>query len=368
MQSSGQGGAIVALTFADQDGGPIPDAAGPYSIIASAVDVDSLASAAMWARRLVDADRASGTIDKYQRDWALFVHWLGSHRPTVDPCPAPPAALGLYIGALREAGLTKQTILGRIAAVVYVHDVAGFPPPTLDPTIKREIRGLRRQNDGARKSRAAIERSMATEMIEALPVSSEGGRWKVRRDLRDRAIFALGWLSALRRSNIAALSRSDVRIARDDMMHRRFLQIHIAASKTDQERRGRDMAVNELPPDEPLCAVRAIEAWLTETAGEIPDDGPLFSAFNRSGRGFKPNGIRGADVAQVVKRLAGLAGFTPETLAAHAMRRGFATSAINKGVRRAVVMKHGGWKSTAMLDRYTIVDDSRDNAVSDLFE
>jgi hypothetical protein len=31
-------------------------------------------------------------------------------------------------------------------------------------------------------------------------------------------------------------------------------------------------------------------------------------------------------------------------------------------------MKHGGWKSNAMLDRYTIVDDSRDNAVSDLFE
>lgn len=360
--------AIVSLSFADQHGGPIPNAAGPYSLLVSAVDDDSLASAAIWARRLIDADRAAGTIDKYLRDWALFVHWLAGHRPNIDPCPAPPAALGLYIGALREAGLTKQTILGRVAAIVYVHDVAGFSPPTFDPTVKREIRGLRRQNDGARKGRAAIERSMATEMIKALPISSEQSRWKLRRDLRDRAIFALGWLSALRRSNIAALARSDVRIARDDLKHRRYLQIHVAASKTDQERRGRDMAVNELPPDEPLCAVRAIEAWLAETAGEIADDGPLFPAFNRSGRGFKPKAIGGADVAQVVKRLAALAGFTPETLAAHAMRRGFATSAINKGVGRAVVMKHGGWKSTAMLDRYTIVDDSRDNAVTDLFE
>ena len=133
------------------------------------------------------------------------------------------------------------------------------------------------------------------------------------------------------------------RIMRDDMMHRRFLHVHIAASKTDQQRRGRDMAVNELPLDEPLWAVRAIDAWLAETAGKIEDDGPLFLAFNRSARGFKSNAIGGADVAQVVKRLAALAGFTLETLAAHAMRRGFATSAINKGVLRAVVMKHGGW-------------------------
>ena len=43
---------------------------------------------------------------------------------------------------------------------------------------------------------------------------------------------------------------------------------------------------------------------------------------------FKQNAIGGADGAQVVKRLATLAGFIPETLATHALRRGFATSAI----------------------------------------
>jgi hypothetical protein len=49
------------------------------------------------------------------------------------------------------------------------------------------------------------------------------------------------------------------------------------------------------------------------------------------------------------------------------MRRGFATSAINSGVRKAVVREHGGWKTDAMVERYTRVDKSRDNAVSDLF-
>jgi hypothetical protein len=44
-------------------------------------------------------------------------------------------------------------------------------------------------------------------------------------------------------------------------------------------------------------------------------------------------------------------GVDPNLLATHALRRGFATSAINKGVRRSLVREHGGWKTDAMLDR-----------------
>jgi integrase len=350
------------LTFGDQGAALVAGAAGPYSVLPSAVADNELARGLAWARRLIAEDRSPGTIDKYMRDWALFVHWLGAAMPERDPCPAHSAVVGLYIGVLVDRKLTKQTILGRIAAIAYVHDVAGASSPLLEPTLRRQIRGLRRTNDGDRQARPAIERAMATEMIDAVP----GGEGQSLRNLRDRAIFALGWLSALRRSNIAALRRRDVTIARDDLHHRRYLDIFIAKSKTDQERRGKSVVVNELPLTEPLCAVRAIQAWLIATP-DVPPDGPLFPTFIRSGRRLTDHAIDGKDVSRVVKRMAALAGFDAQFFAAHGLRRGFATSAINKGVRKSVVREHGGWKSDAMLDRYTRVDQSRDNAVTDLF-
>lgn len=160
--------------------------------------------------------------------------------------PAHPAAVGIYVGVLRERGFTKQTILGRTAAIAYVHDMVGATSPLLDPTIRRQLRGLRRQADGDRQERGAIEREAATAMAQALAGSTS------LFDLCDRAIFALGWLSALRRSNVAALRRRDVVIKRDDLRHRRYLQIFVATSKTDQERRGRYIIVNELPLAEPV--------------------------------------------------------------------------------------------------------------------
>jgi integrase len=93
-----------------------------------------------------------------------------------------------------------------------------------------------------------------------------------------------------------------------------------------------------------------------------------------------PRFLDGCDLARVVKRIISLAianedSADPDALklnaagfAAHALRRGFATAAINKGVRRSLVREHGGWKTDAMLDRYTRVDQSRDNAVGELFK
>jgi site-specific recombinase XerD len=360
----------IPLSFAEQGAALIPGAAGIHCVLASVYETDEIAEAAMWARRLVDADRAPSTVEKYMRDWAQFVSWLGRVFPQQDPCPAHPASVGLYIGALRASNKSKWTILGRIAAIAYVHKVARYPSPMDHDDLEREIRGLRRESagDDDRQARPAIEREMATEMISALPSLDVNDRsWKALRDLRDRAIFALGWLSAMRRSNIVLLRRRDVRVGRDDLRHRRYLHVWIARSKTDQEGRGRDCILNELPPAEPLCAVRAVSAWLTAT-DHLPPDAPLFPSFIRNGRGLTDRAISGRDVTLVVKRLAKLAGFRPDALAAHGMRRGFATSAISKGVRRATVKEHVGWKTYVMLDRYTVVDKSRDNAVSDLFE
>src|SRR5665811_868591 len=104
------------------------------------------------------------------------------------------------------------------------------------------------------------------QMIEGCPDSLIG--------LRDRALLALGFAGAFRRSELVALEVSDLLATADGF------RCTIRHSKTDQEGQG---AVAPIAPD----AMRHLLAW-TEAAGI--EDGPLFRAVPKGGRigGFGP--------------------------------------------------------------------------------
>jgi hypothetical protein len=221
------------LSLGDQGAAALTSADGPFSPLPTAFADDELSRGIAWARRLMQNNRAASTREKYTRDWALFVRWLGAAKSQLDPCPAVPASVGPYIGVLRGRGLTKGTILARVAAINYVHELAGAPSPVDHAELKRDLKGLRREVDEDRQERPAIERDLATElasrMLQTIRAQSLDKRLL---DQRDVAIFTLGWLSALRRSSISALRRRDVVIKREDLRHTRYLEIFVAKSKT----------------------------------------------------------------------------------------------------------------------------------------
>jgi hypothetical protein len=325
---------------------------------------DPLERATAQARRLGANDRSSGSRDKYARCWAQFVHWIGADERlrSYDEVPAMPAVVGLYVGSLRDRKLTKATILVHLAAIGYAHEMLGFPPPwEQSAQLKSQIRGLRREEDGDRQERAAIERDMATDVLLALPEPTS------LKDIRDRFIFCLGWTTALRRSNIAALRRRDINIEYDALHQRRYLDVLIRRSKTDQEGQGRHIVVTELPGTHPLCAVRALERWLSVTA--LEPDAPLLQSVTlaREINQKLTDALDPKDVARAVKRLLEQAGLDTTKYAAHSLRRGFATTMQNAGVPDGVAMEHGGWKSKDTYYRYNRVDKARKNAIRDLF-
>ena len=214
-----------------------------------------------------------------------------------------------------------------------------------------------------RQPRRAIERENATEILATL------GTPTALADIRDHAIFSIGWLTALRRSNIGALRRRDVAIRTDRLDGRRYLDVFVRRSKTDQEGHGRNIVVSELPGQHPLCAVRALERWLA--ALELAPDAPIFQSFTlarrHEDRHLTGNAIRGADISRVIKRMLARAGIDPTEYAAHSLRRGFATTMQNAGVPDAIGMDHGGWRDKATYHRYNRVDKARRNAIRDLF-
>lgn len=323
-------------------------------------DMESAAFAE--ARRLMEESRAESTRRRYGKDWAMYVHWVAQAYPEHTCLPAHPALIGLYIGVLRTHGLAKQTILGRMAAIAYAHELAAEPSPLKTGDLYRQIRGLRRQVEKPRQKREALVREEATTMLEKWTSPSSLG------EIRDRAIFTLAWCSALRRSNIAALQVDDVAILTDPIDGQRYVEIFVQKSKTDQEGRGRRVIVTELPNRHPLCAVRALETWLQ--AAHITA-GPLFRTFaldpNPKTRKLTQNGIDGRDVARAVKRIAVSAGIDASKFAAHSLRRGFVTSADAAGVRRALIREQGGWKDDRMISVYTKVENVRENALRDMF-
>jgi integrase len=323
--------------------------------------LDRIAAAVATSRRLIQADRAALTLDKYARDFALFGYWVIANRPANAIVPTHPALLGIYIGDLLNGGLSKGRVLSRIAAVQFANEALGHKLRIDEGPIHRQIRGLRRITDVDRQERTALRQEEATAILDEL------GTPQNLYDYRQRALLALGWTSALRRSNIARLRVRDTKIKYDAVNGNRYLEVYVATSKTDQEGKGRYLQITEMPGKHPLCAVRAIEEWITRAGIASEPNSPLFRSFTPRGCKLKPSGITGRDLSLALKRMARATGRDETKIAAHALRRGFATSADEAGIRRSLIREHGGWKSDAMIDRYTRVNAARDNAIAEIF-
>src|SRR4029077_2779181 len=89
---------------------------------------------------------------------------------------------------------------------------------------------------------------------------------------RDRALLALGFAGAFRRSELCALQVDDLVEVPDG------LRVLIRRSKTDQPGEGAEVAI---PRGYKLRPVEAVQTWLA--AAEI-SAGPVFRAVARGGR------------------------------------------------------------------------------------
>jgi integrase len=142
------------------------------------------------------------------------------------------------------------------------------------------------------------------------------------------------------------------------------LEVTLRRSKTDQEGRGRLVA---LPysgtPD--LCPVRALRAWLDAAA---VTGGPVFREVNRHGQ-VQAGALTGHTVARLVKRAAVAAGLDPAAYSGHSLRAGFVTAAKLARKDEASIMRQTGHRSVAMVRKYDRRADLwRDNAAAALLD
>ena len=284
------------------------------------------------ARTFAHDSRAASTWRAYESDFADFRAWCAERVAPVEPLPATPATVVLYITAVAAQGLKPSTIRRRLASISVAHQVAGFQTPTTDARVRAVWSGIRRHHGTApRKVRAA-----RTKVITAMVAPLGDGL----ADDRDRTLLLFGFAGALRRSELVALDVEDV--SEDDG----GLRLILRKSKTDQEAEG---TVRGLPygSHPATCPVRAWRSWLVASG---IDAGPAFRSISRHGH-LGTKRLTDRAVANMIKRRSLTVGLDG-TFSGHSLRSGFATEGYAQGTPELAIMRHGRWRSASVMRGY----------------
>jgi site-specific recombinase XerD len=279
------------------------------------------------------AQHSPATRRCYASDWTDFAAWCAERGASA--LPAHQRLVAAYLSWLAQSGRKASTIGRRAAAIAHRHKLAGHEPPTNGEGVKATLRGIRRTIGTAPDQKAAITANTLRSMLDLCPNTLRGHR--------DRALLALGFAGAFRRSELCNLQLSDLSETPDGLM------IRIRHSKTDQEGQGQEIAI---PRGARLRPVEAVQTWLD--AAKITD-GPLFRAVIwENGTMVARDGPLGAEnVAAVVKSYAKRAGLNPNTFAGHSLRSGLITSCVEEGASPVRIAEHSRHRSLDMILVYT---------------
>jgi len=280
------------------------------------------------ARAYAEHEKAAATREAYGSDWRLFTAWC--HARGVQPLPATSATVAGFLASEADAGRRVATITRRCSAIRYAHRLAGYETPTAAESVKAVMRGIRRTIGTAPDRKAPATADIIGTMLSLCPATMSG--------TRDRALLALGFAGAFRRSEIVALDVADL------TEHADGFRVRIVRSKGDQESAGQVIAI---PRGYRLRPVEHVQTWL-QAAGIT--EGPLFRPVR--GRFVQSRRLRPAAVLDVVKLYAKRAGLDLNQYSAHSLRAGFITSAAESGASIFKMMEVSRHKSVDTLRGY----------------
>ena len=177
------------------------------------------------ANDLIRAAKASTTRKAYHSDFRIFESWCTAHR--LSSLPASPQTIALYIASCVVARLAPATIARRLASISKTHQAAGSedsPASTKHFVVGEVLKGARRTLGVAQKCKDPLLLNDICRLLAACP--------KNLLALRDRALILIGFAGAFRRSELCAITVSDLCFSASGLV------INVPRSKADQEQAG----------------------------------------------------------------------------------------------------------------------------------
>ena len=266
------------------------------------------------ARRYAAASRAASTRRKYKSAWGHFETWC---RAQSQPAlPAAPELVAIYLAREADRGLSPSAVNLALAAVGWMHRRAGRQPPQKTErgsVIADVMAGIRRSAAHAPQRKTAADGDVLRDVFRAI----QGDGLPER---RDRALLALGFAAALRRSELVALDRADLRRVPEGCASRS------GARRPTRTARGVEIAVPDGTPDPSRRAGGGLAQRRRHRRRTRSSAG-----CRRTATRCSPRRMSDRAVARVVQRRVAAAGYDPVAFAGHSLRAGFLTSAARAG-------------------------------------
>lgn len=304
------------------------------------------------ARKRYARPGAPRTREGYAHDWRVFEAWC--HERDVDAFPAHPEVVASYLSFLADearnelrdkTGYSPATIDRARAAIAAEHRKSGIPSPCSDDRVRIVVQEIKREL-GAAQRRA---RPLMPEHILAISPWLDDTRNKVRA-LRDKVILLTGFAAALRRGELVALTRGQVRPQEDGLI------FYVARSKTDQAGKGKtvDFRGHDYRKDPDKWAEKLkVEAHLEEWSDRIGSDKALPFVRGVKDGEILDTPVSDKKVTRLVQEATTAIGLDGDEYSAHSLRSGMATYSIFVAKRNPyAVKKHLRHKNVGMLDVY----------------
>ncbi len=259
----------------------------------------------------------------YRSDLNHFLAWGGR-------IPAEPELVARYLAA-HSCKHTVATLARRLVSIGKAHTTQDFSSPTSSELVRSTLRGIRHVHGSIQNQVAPALKDDVLQMVAGL---------HGMKGARDAALLLIGFAGAFRRSELVSLNVADIEQAKQGLI------VQLRFSKTDQEGRGRKIAIPFARGA--VCPILALQHWL-EISGIT--EGSIFRPVNRHGVVAETT-LTPQAVALVVKERARAVGLDPAGYSGHSLRAGLVTSAASLGVSSWRIRAQTGHKSDAMLARY----------------
>ena len=311
--------------------------------------------------RYVEAARAANTVRGYRADWTDFTTWCDTAGHT--PLPADPATLTGYLTAPRR---TRPQGRHHEPAAVGDH---------LRPRRARPARPHHRRPRPGRLGRHPphphhptdpghpADAAAAARRPRRLPRHPDLDHRRTRdpepdlAGLRDRALLLVGFVTALRRSELAALDVDHL------AEHPRGLVATIGRSKTNQTGAQPELVVIPHGDHPRRCPVTALRTWLD--AADITD-GPVFRPVSKGNHALNRR-LHPESVNTLIRNAIHRTGTDASGYSAHSLRAGFVTHAHLRGATDRAIAHQTRHRSLATLGTYVRIHTAwDDNAATQL--
>lgn len=235
----------------------------------------------------------------------------------------------------------------RLSAIRFVHQLQNQPDPTRNARVIAVWEGIRRTHSAPPDQAAPL---MPPDLFDVLGACPHTRSWRSRGrpaepDLagaRDRALLLVGFVAALRRSELAALTVDQV------AEHANGLVLTLPRSKTNQTGEHVELVVLHRAAHPDRCPATALQRW-RNLAGIT--DGPLLRPVGKNNQAA-PRPLNPESVNTLVQQAVARAGLDPTRYSAHSLRAGFVTYAHLRGASDRAIADQTRHRSLATLGGY----------------